>query len=40
MKSFIATLKITKDELKNLKIMGIQETDIINTLRDIFGLTD
>lgn len=40
MQSFIAKLKVTKEELKNLKIMGVQETDIINTLKDTFGLTD
>ena len=40
MESFTRTLKVTKEELKNLKITGVQEADIINTLRDTFGLSE
>lgn len=34
----IETFKVTNEELNNLKITGVQELDIINTLRDTFGL--
>lgn len=37
---FDKVLKITKEELNNLKITGVQEADIINTLRDTFGLSE
>lgn len=40
MESFTRTLKVTKEELKNLKITGVQEADIINTLRDTFALSE
>ena len=37
---FIRSLKVTKEELKNLKIIGVREEDIINILRDTFDLTE
>ena len=40
MMKFIRSLKVTKEELKNLKIIGDREEDIINILRDTFDLTE
>lgn len=40
MESFTRTLKVTKEDLKNLKTIGVQEADIINTLQDTFGLSE
>ena len=40
MMKFIRSLKVTKEELKNLKIIGVREEDIINILRDTFDLTE
>ena len=40
MLKFIRSLKVTKEELKNLKITGVREEDIINILRDTFDLTE
>ena len=38
--NFVHALKITKNELKNLKLFGVREEDIIHTLTDIFSLTE
>ncbi len=38
MAAFLQELKVTEEELKNLHLAGVHESDIINLLKDAFGI--